>query len=158
MSKILQGEWSAIAARYSQGEAISSIARHYGCTAPAIHDILKRNNQRVAKAVKWEPGRQQRPAYTEGDAAAGASERRLAEIPAAPEIAPLSRLGGQENGQSQGLIIERTARDQAKALARSHQRAEKSEPDIAARIEPAQTERHPMAAPQQLGGKRHSQS
>ena len=48
MSKIPQGEWSAIAERYSQSEPISSIARHYGCTAPAIHYILKRNKERTA--------------------------------------------------------------------------------------------------------------
>ena len=43
MAKIPQGEWSVIAERYSQAASISSIARHYGCTAPAIHYILKRN-------------------------------------------------------------------------------------------------------------------
>jgi len=43
MSKIPQGEWSAIAARYAQGESISAIARTYRCTPPAIHYILKRN-------------------------------------------------------------------------------------------------------------------
>ena len=48
MSKIPQGEWSAIAERYSRGESISSIARHYGCTAPAIHYILKRRKERTA--------------------------------------------------------------------------------------------------------------
>jgi transposase-like protein len=42
MAKIPQGEWHAIAARYSKGESLSSIARHYGCTPPAIHYILKR--------------------------------------------------------------------------------------------------------------------
>ncbi len=144
MSKIPQGEWSAIAARYSQGESISSIARHYGCTAPAIHYILKRNDQRVAEAIKWEAEKRQISASTEGDAAAGASERRLADIPAAPEIAHSSRLAGQRNRQSQGLIIQRAAWDQTSALALSHHRAEKSEPGIAARIKPAQTERHPM--------------
>jgi hypothetical protein len=45
MSKIPQGEWSAIAARYAQGESISSIARTYRCTPPAIHYILKRNQR-----------------------------------------------------------------------------------------------------------------
>ncbi len=40
MSKIPQGEWSAIAARYAQGESISAIARTYRCTPPAIHYIL----------------------------------------------------------------------------------------------------------------------
>jgi hypothetical protein len=47
MSKIPQGEWNAIAARYQRGESISKIARSYGCTPPAIHYILKRNRQHV---------------------------------------------------------------------------------------------------------------
>ncbi len=46
MSKIPQGEWTAIAARYQNGESISKIARSYGCTPPAIYYILKRNGQR----------------------------------------------------------------------------------------------------------------
>lgn len=46
MSKIPQGEWHAIAARYAQGESISAIARTYGCTPPAIHYILKNNRRR----------------------------------------------------------------------------------------------------------------
>ena len=49
MSKIPQGEWSVIAARYQNGETISKIARSYGCTPPAIHYILKRNRQRPAE-------------------------------------------------------------------------------------------------------------
>jgi hypothetical protein len=49
MSKIPQGEWSAIAARYAKGESISRIAQSYGCTPPAIHYILKRSKQRAAK-------------------------------------------------------------------------------------------------------------
>jgi transposase-like protein len=48
MSKIPQGEWDAIAARYAQGESISRIAQSYGCTPPAIHYILKRSKQRIA--------------------------------------------------------------------------------------------------------------
>ena len=40
MSKIPQGEWSAIAARHAQGESLSAIARSYGCTPPAIHYVL----------------------------------------------------------------------------------------------------------------------
>jgi len=52
MSKIPQGEWNAIAARYAQGESISRIAQTYGCTPPAIHYILKRNRQRTAQRVE----------------------------------------------------------------------------------------------------------
>ena len=47
MSKIQQGEWNAIAARYAQGESISAIARTYGCTPPAIHYILKNYRRRT---------------------------------------------------------------------------------------------------------------
>ena len=49
MSKIPQGEWTAIAARYAQGDSISAIARTYGCTPPAIHYILKNNRRRAAQ-------------------------------------------------------------------------------------------------------------
>src|SRR5690242_8234319 len=50
MSKIPQGEWSAIAARYAKGESITRIAQSYGCTPPAIHYILKRSKQRAAQS------------------------------------------------------------------------------------------------------------
>ena len=59
MSKIPQGEWNAIAARYQSGESISQIARSYGCTPPAIHYILKRNRQRPAAAAAM-PARSER--------------------------------------------------------------------------------------------------
>ena len=49
MSKIPQGEWSAIAARYAKGESISKITQTYGCAPPAIHYILKRSKQRGAQ-------------------------------------------------------------------------------------------------------------
>jgi hypothetical protein len=49
MSKIPQGEWTAIAARHAKGESISRIAETYGCTPPAIHYILKRSRQRDAQ-------------------------------------------------------------------------------------------------------------
>jgi len=52
MSKIPQGEWDAIAARYAQGESISRIAQSYGCTPPAIHYILKRGKQRPTPHIQ----------------------------------------------------------------------------------------------------------
>jgi hypothetical protein len=58
MSKIPQGEWNAIAARYRGGESISKIARSYGCTPPAIHYILKRHRVRPGDvASEPAPGR-----------------------------------------------------------------------------------------------------
>ena len=52
MSKIPQGEWSAIAARHAQGESLSAIARSYGCTPPAIHYVLKRNGRQTVEKVE----------------------------------------------------------------------------------------------------------
>ena len=52
MSKIPQGEWSAIAARHAQGESLSAIARSYGCTPPAIHYVLKRNGRQAVEKVE----------------------------------------------------------------------------------------------------------
>ena len=52
MSKIPQGEWSAIAARHAQGESLSAIARSYGCTPPAIHYVLKRNGRQAVETVE----------------------------------------------------------------------------------------------------------
>jgi transposase-like protein len=49
MSKIPQGEWNAIAARHTRGETIARIAHDYGCTAPAIHYILKRQRERAGQ-------------------------------------------------------------------------------------------------------------
>ena len=52
MSKIPQGEWSAIAARHARGESLSAIARSYGCTPPAIHYVLKRNGRQSVEKVE----------------------------------------------------------------------------------------------------------
>jgi hypothetical protein len=41
--KIPHSEWPNILARYSKGETIAQIGRDYGCTAPAIRYIIKRN-------------------------------------------------------------------------------------------------------------------
>jgi transposase-like protein len=67
MSKIPQGEWSAIAARYQNGESISKIARSYGCTPPAIHYILKRHRGSAVAANLPAPAAPQ-PAAVNGSA------------------------------------------------------------------------------------------
>jgi hypothetical protein len=51
MSKIPQSEWNAIATRHARGETIAKIAQNYGCTAPAIHYILKRQKERGGSAM-----------------------------------------------------------------------------------------------------------
>jgi hypothetical protein len=79
MSKIPQGEWNAIAARYQAGDSISQIARSYGCTPPAIHYILKRNRQKPSGTTAM-PNTLTAPALVSG-AFAGNSAGRGAATP-----------------------------------------------------------------------------
>src|ERR1700694_5982994 len=135
MSKIPQGEWKAIAARYSQGEPISSIARHYGCTAPAIHYILKRNKERTAETDR-------RPA--------------LAQTPTTAEVAWSARLGGEQNGRSRSsVIVGNLAVGQVKAP--PLEREEKSESAFAPPVKPVRTDLGPVEALQRQRGKPGSQ-
>jgi hypothetical protein len=80
MSKIPQGEWDAIAARYEQGESISRIAQSYSCTPPAIHYILKRIRQRAERGGEQPRDRRRRlpPGFT----------RELPGPPTGAELAP----------------------------------------------------------------------
>ncbi len=84
MSKIPQGAWSAIAARYENGESISAIARSYGCTPPAIHYILKRNRQRPSQAARRWVQPPPIGATAPDPPAAGKSEREAAAVPVKP--------------------------------------------------------------------------
>ena len=90
MSKIAQGEWDAIAARYAQGESISRIARSYGCTPPAIHYILKRSKHRAALDIP-QPLKPAPPALSP-------MVHRAAQSPDMPENVRPTGLGGEELG------------------------------------------------------------
>jgi transposase-like protein len=133
MTKIPQGEWSAIAERYSQGESISSIARHYGCTAPAIHYILKRNKERTA-------GSNPQPA--------------VAQTPINCKVARPAVLGSEANGQPNlSLTGRRAPTAQAKAPSAEEHRETDSHRNFAPLMEPVRTERSPAAALQPKRGK-----
>jgi len=97
MSKIPQGEWNAIAARYEKGESISGIARGYGCTPPAIHYILKRHRQAPATAV--------RP-LTRGQPAAAAAAPIAAYT---PEPAPPGPIAGKPEHDAPSLVLVRVS-------------------------------------------------
>lgn len=128
MAKIPQGEWSVIAERHSQGASISSIARHYGCTAPAIHYILKRNNKRTTVS-------NQRPAFTQ--------------TPTNPEVAQPARIGGGEDGRPISSLMARKAPTvQATTSPLMERREQKSERGLAPQTEPLRTGQSPAAAPQ----------
>jgi hypothetical protein len=129
MGKIPQGEWNAIAARYSKGESLSSIARHYGCTPPAIHYILKR-----VKGLST-------------------AFPALVQAQLATETAPLGRPNDGRIGQSAPPIAtkEDTMGEVQPFPSREH-RIEKGEPRPAPAARPAQNGRRPPAAAQKPPG------
>ncbi|HEV2099828.1 MAG TPA: hypothetical protein VGR45_13000 [Stellaceae bacterium] len=86
MSKIPQGAWGAIAARYANGESISAIARSYGCTPPAIHYILKRNRQHPPQAARRWVQPPPIVATPPDPSAAGKSERETAAVAVNPTV------------------------------------------------------------------------
>jgi hypothetical protein len=98
MSKIPQGEWNAIAARYAQGESISRIAQTYGCTPPAIHYILKRNRQRTAQKVE-------QPLNGRPESLA-ASTREASQMPTAPPPSRSAQPRQEEHGAFQPVPSE----------------------------------------------------
>ena len=98
MSKIPQGEWNAIAARYEKGESISGIARGSGCTPPAIHYILKRHRQLPATAV--------RP-LARGQPAGAAAAAPIATY--APEPTPPVRLAGKSEHYAPSPVLVRAS-------------------------------------------------
>ena len=81
MSKIPQDEWETIAQRYSRGETLSSIARHYGCTPPAVHHILKQ-----VKKLKSDTAESQVVARPQ--AAAGVESQHRPDAPRTNQISP----------------------------------------------------------------------
>jgi len=91
MSKIPQGEWNAIAARYAKGESISRIAQSYSCTPPAIHYILKRNRQRTAQSAQTLNGRLEPPSTV---------TREIPQVPLATDRSRLAEPDLEEHGAS----------------------------------------------------------
>ncbi len=107
--KIPQQDWPSIIARYEAGETLSSIARTYDCSPPAISYIVSRSRARSAAAealgpsaaassepllVKGHPA--EAPAEDAPPAAAGAEPTLLALLPSAPAPA-----AGQPSGDAQ---------------------------------------------------------
>jgi len=127
MSKIPQGEWNAIAARYARGEPISRIAQSYSCTPPAIHYILKRNKQQTAQT------REQPSVSGLGSAPGPAHVGLRAPTPGAP-LRPTETRREPSN--------EIASPDQTNQLAASPDRR------LAIPVRPAQSEQRPAPSPQ----------
>jgi hypothetical protein len=114
MSKIPQGEWNAIAARYQGGESISKIARSYGCTPPAIHYIQKRNRQKPTELA--EQPRVIKPAET--------MQTRLVRMNAPDPAIPSAQFGDKDNDQPAGSASVSSAGDTQPSLANTSARTE----------------------------------
>jgi hypothetical protein len=115
MSKIPQGEWDAIAARYAQGESITRIALSYGCTPPAIHYILKRNKQRVAHKLGSPPNKGRTPAPAVFQPPPTPPVPEATRPPTRPEVMPAStaRKTGRASAFTAGLDSELHGRAEA---------------------------------------------
>jgi transposase-like protein len=135
MSKIPQGEWNAIAARYAQGESISAIARTYGCTPPAIHYILKNNRRRAAQPIDQWVQEPRGPSPT------------AAETPQKPVASVTPRMSEPDRNVPASAQLSRTrsAPSIGQALAATGARQALSLPSAA----PIHTEQHAATPPQQ---------
>lgn len=121
MSKIPQGEWNAIAARYAQGESISAIARTYGCTPPAIHYILKNNRRRTGERGEQPQQELRAPSVTVADPAQKLSASVVPDVNTADSgVRIQSELASEQAIAS--VYAQREALSQPAAAARSEQR------------------------------------
>ena len=127
MSKIPQGEWNAIAARYARGEPISRIAQSYSCTPPAIHYILKRNKQQTAQTSE-------QPSVSGLGSIPGPAHVGLRAPTTGAPLRPTETRREPSN--------ERASPDQTNQLAASPDRR------LAIPVRPAQSEQRPAPSPQ----------
>jgi transposase-like protein len=95
MSKIPQGEWNAIATRHTRGETIARIAHDYGCTAPAIHYILKRQRQRAGQGLAG-ANTAVAPAASAPSAMPLPEARPVTELRPAAEVRPMAEVRADE--------------------------------------------------------------
>ena len=119
--KIPQSDWPLIMARYEQGETLSSIARTYDCSPPAISYIVSRNRGKTAADAAPPPASEPQlikaaSHETTGDNS-GAVEASAAEVNAAapapegaPEQAPVETPKvGAETGASGPALLAKSA-------------------------------------------------
>lgn len=91
--KIPHSEWPNILERYSKGDTIAQIGRDYGCTAPAIRYIVKRNGmlkEGTAGARVAEPGSYTRASAPVAEGGERVTWARAADAPLV--VAPSQRL------------------------------------------------------------------
>jgi hypothetical protein len=83
--KIAHSEWDTIASRHRGGESLASIARSYGCTAPAIRYILGRQS---GSATSGEAAPDTTSPYVSRDGGAVTSPEAATALPGQGRIAP----------------------------------------------------------------------
>ena len=96
--KIPQSDWPLIMARYEAGETLSSIARTYDCSPPAISYVISRSRARHPDGETARQPTSPTPAgepqlikAANGDAAIGGIGRPQPALPAAPSAAEQPR-------------------------------------------------------------------
>ena len=98
--KIPQSDWPLIMGRYEAGETLSSIARTYDCSPPAISYIVSRSRGKpaaeVPPPVPAEPQLVKRP----GNGTAAAAEPAVARPAAAPVAEPALHDAAASNGSA----------------------------------------------------------
>jgi hypothetical protein len=109
--KIPQADWPLIMARYAAGETLSSIARTYDCSPPAISYIVSRNKDHPANQISASPAAE--PQLVKA-AANGASENAAGETePVVVRSTPTAELRPQaavEASPESGLNHEQRGR------------------------------------------------
>ena len=108
--KIPQTDWPLIMSRYEAGETLSSIARTYDCSPPAISYIVSRSREKstneAAAASASEPQLIKAPANgasTNGSAAVEPTAAPLVAIRRDPVPIPETRPATPVNGAAQGV-------------------------------------------------------
>jgi hypothetical protein len=102
--KIPKSEWEKIAVRRTSGEAFASIARDYGCTAPAIRYIVGRTPPR--SRVGSPTGESSRARRVVGRAAVGTRVEQRSDLLREGAVSGLPFLGPELSGRISGDVAE----------------------------------------------------
>ena len=89
--KIPQTDWPLIMARYEAGETLSSIARTYDCSPPAISYIVSRSKAKPAGEVSEQPAPELHLVQAPADGATPTGSAGVEPTPSAPAPAAMIR-------------------------------------------------------------------
>ncbi len=97
--KIPQRDWPSIIKRYEAGETLTSIARTYACSPPAISYVLSRSREASARSREQGTMRASEPRPTKPRASEASAEEEAEEITEAGNI-----IGEAEEAETPGAL------------------------------------------------------